>query len=169
MKVIASPYLKAFLTGYYKNPSRADYNIVFSRRLFGHIDLKKLKLAFKKTIEESVILNSHLYIDDKENIFWESNNSKAEKKLSYFQDLSKKCSFIKEPFDLFTGPLYRFALFKIDIQIHDVVIILHHTIIDAKSINMLINRISSYYNEIPVRKFPTLEEQKSLSLILAMH
>ena len=156
----ASPYLKIFLLEHYLNPSRCDYNIVFSRRLCGPISIKKLELAFQKTIEESVVLNSHLYGDNKGNIYWRENSNKDRKKPSYFQDISQKESFIKTPFNLFKGPLYRFALFPIDKQTHDVVIVLHHVIVDAQSMDAFIDRISAHYNDTSIKNLPTLEEQK---------
>ena len=158
--IAASPYLKIFLIEYYLNPCRYDYNIVFSRRLAGPIDVKKLELALEKTIKESVILNSHLYVDDETKIYWKENSNNS--KFSYFKDISKKDTFIKTPFDLFKGPLYRFALFEIDKNTHDLVIILHHCIIDGGSFDVFISRVSSYYNEIPIKQFSTLEKQREI-------
>ena len=155
--IAASPYLKIFLVEHYLNPCRYDYNIVFSRRLSGPIDIKKLEFALEKTIKESVILNSHLYVDDETKIYWKENYNNS--KFSYFKDISKKDTFIKTPFDLFKGPLYRFALFEIDKNTHDLVIILHHCLIDGGSVDVFISRISSYYNGIPIKKFSTLENQ----------
>ena len=158
--IAASPYLKIFLIEHYLNPCRYDYNIVFSRRLAGPIDIKKLELALEKTIKESVILNSHLYVDDETKIYWKENSNNS--KFSYFKDISKKDTFIKTPFDLFKGPLYRFALFEIDKNIHDLVIILHHCIIDGGSFDVFISRVSSYYNGIPIKHFSTLEKQREI-------
>ena len=90
--IAASPYLKIFLIEHYLNPCRYDYNIVFSRRLAGPIDIKKLELALEKTIKESVILNSHLYIDDETKIYWKENSNNS--KFAYFKDISKKDTFI---------------------------------------------------------------------------
>ena len=160
--ISASPYLKIFLLEHYLNPSRYDYNIVFSRRLLGPIDIKKLELAFEKTVKESAILNSHLYINNENSIYWKENPTNSREKLSYFKNISKKQAFIKTPFDLFKGPLYRFALFQTDIQTHDLVIILHQTIIDAQSMDIFINRISSYYNDSPIKKLPSIEHQAKL-------
>ena len=158
--IAASPYLKIFLIEHYLNPCRYDYNIVFSRRLDGPIDIKKLELALDKTIKESVILNSHLYVDDETKIYWKENSNNS--KFSYFKDISKKDTFIKTPFDLFKGPLYRFALFEIDKNIHDLVIILHHCIIDGGSFDVFSSRVSSYYNGIPIKQFSTLEKQREI-------
>ena len=158
--ITASQYLKIFLLEYYLKPSRYDYNIVFSRRLSGELDFKKLEFAFKKAIQESFILNSHLYLDNKESIYWQENT--VSPKVSCFKNNLSKEKFIKTPFDLLVGPLYRCGLFKIEEEIHDLVVVLHHTILDGNSMDMLVDRLSAYYNDKPLKPLPSIDEQKQL-------
>ena len=156
----ASPYLKIFLLEYYLNTSRYDYKVTFSRRLSGEINFKKLELSFGKVITEAFLLDSHLYVDNKDTIYWQKN--KLAPNISYFKNNLSKEKFIKTAFDLLVGPLYRCGFFKIDDNTHELVIVVHNTILDEDSVDMLIDRISAYYNDKPLKPFPSIDEQKQI-------
>ncbi|MFN7096470.1 MAG: condensation domain-containing protein, partial [Gammaproteobacteria bacterium] len=53
---------------------------------------------------------------------------------------------IEKPFDLTLGPLYRFMLFLIDEESYVLLIILHHSIADYRSMTILVNELSHVYN-----------------------
>lgn len=56
--------------------------------------------------------------------------------------------FFKQPFKIDRGPLWRSAIVKISENQHQFVILCHPVIVDEKSINIWLNEIATYYNQI---------------------
>ena len=155
---LASPFLRLFFIENQLNTKRSDYNMVSSRTITGNLDIKKLESSLKKIINESFILGSHLYLDGEDKLYWKKNIEVAS--LLHFNDISQKENFIKIPFDLLKGPLYRGALFKIGEKKYNLIIILHHIVIDGSCIDIMLDRIAGYYNGEDLELFSSLEEQK---------
>lgn len=140
---ISSPYSLLFWNEYLLNPHRTDYNIIFDQIVIGDLDIERLKNTLIKLIKQYIILNSHLsYIDNK--VCWVINSAISE--LEIFADDSGLGNFVNSSFNLEEGPLYRFALFRINEQHYNLILVFHHALIDGNSFGFLIDSISDCYN-----------------------
>ena len=150
-QALLSPYHKIFYMEWKIDPSRSDYNIVFDQTLNGPINVPRLAKAVRHLISEHVVFNSH--VEEKGGtLYWKINNKIYE--LKYIENQLPNdviWLYIKEPFNLSQGPLYRFYLIKNCHNNHRLIIILHHLIIDGNTIDYFVDELSSYYNN-PLHK-----------------
>ncbi|MBN8523569.1 MAG: hypothetical protein J0M23_06950, partial [Rickettsiales bacterium] len=157
-KISLSPYARIFYTEWKLNPTRSDYNIVFDQTLEGKIEKERLNNAIKRFISHYVILNSHIQ-ESEEELYWIKN--KVIHNLEYFKKkLTNKqiLSCIQNPFNLKSGPLYRFMLIK-DNNIHRLIVVFHHIVLDGLSFDYFCNELSNYYNNKQYNNYPSIEEQ----------
>ncbi|KAB8033633.1 non-ribosomal peptide synthetase [Fluviispira multicolorata] len=145
-KILLTPFQKTFYFEWKLDPTRTDYHMVLDQVLEGELDILRLNIALKRIISECYILNSHIEEDNGE-YYWVKNNKIL--KLSYFENItnfSDVKKFIEEGFDLESGPLYRYGLFKIDEKKYRFIYIKHHALIDGASTQQIYSEISKYYN-----------------------
>lgn len=144
MNIVASPYTKLFWNEYLINPQKNNYNIIFDQHITGNLDILRLINCLQIFIKNHILLNSHLQISNGD-LCWEINSQIYN--LFLFEGIEKQEKFVTEPFNLETGPLYRFGLFKSAKNRHDLILVFHHVIIDGNSFEQLISTISEYYNK----------------------
>ena len=147
VETLLSPYSRIFYNEWKLDQNRSDYNIVFDQSLEGEINIQTLNKAIKRFVNDYIIFNSH--IEDKNGkIYWVKNYQIYG--VEYFKNkLSNNdiLKYILKPFNLESGPLYRFGLIKVDNSKYRFVIVLHHIIISGRSFNYFCNKLSSYYND----------------------
>src|SRR5258708_7594723 len=128
-KIKLSPYHKIFYNEWQINPSNRGYNIVFDQILSNNLKIPLLQKALYRFISDYVLLNSHVKEIDNV-LYWVKNH--IIKQLEYFgtkynyEDIK---NYTLHPFDLLNGPLYRFAVFKIENNKYRFIIVLHHVLI----------------------------------------
>lgn len=144
MKIKASPYTQLFWDEYQLNKNRNDYNITFDQTITGDFSIEKLNTALSCLIKQNILLNSHL-IEDSGKLYWVENDHIDN--IQIFNDPKYQSNFISTPFKLEIGPLYRFGVFKISENKYDLIIVLHHAIIDGSSVDQFISFISNFYND----------------------
>lgn len=158
-KILLSPYSRIFYNEWKLNSNTKDYNIVFSQKLKGNLNVIQLKNALERFVSENILLNSHL-MEEHEELFWVKNEEISS--LSYI-DEELSCIDIKnlseKPFDLLKGPLYKFYLIKTNEKQYKFIIILHHLLIDGSTISYFCNTVSNYYNDVLYKNPFALEEQ----------
>ena len=141
---LASPYTKIFYIEYQLDPLRSDYNIVFDQTIVGDINIIRLEQALTRLVEDHILLNSHLSFYDDE-LYWEKNSTIYP--LTVYENNLNQEAFVKSSFNLEQGPLYRFALFKNKEEAYDLIIVLHHVLIDGSSMDEFVGLVSSYYKD----------------------
>lgn len=141
----ASPYTKLFWIEYQIDPSRHDYNIVFDQTISGPLDVKQLEKSLQCFVGDHLLVNSHL-IENERGLFWEQNPNIAV--LEYFRSGKTQTKFVANPFQLETGPLYRFGLFKGARNTYDFIAVFHHAVLDGNDFDAFINSLSTYYNNV---------------------
>uniref|UniRef100_UPI0038B348AC non-ribosomal peptide synthetase n=1 Tax=Francisella sciaenopsi TaxID=3055034 RepID=UPI0038B348AC len=141
--IIANDYTRLFWNEYQIGPSRSDYNIVFDQRISGNLDIARLTNALTRVVKSNIVLNSHL-IESESGLYWEQNQIIA--RLEIFDNIDNQYDFVSRAFLLDTGPLYRFGLFKRDDDNYDLIMVLHHAIIDGSAFDEFISTVSNYYN-----------------------
>lgn len=143
-----TPYARTFYTEWLSNPNGCQYNILSADQiLYGHLDIAKLRTALKRYVNEHVLLNSHIQANNGEP-YLIKNSAICE--LDYSDKLVSEAellAYVQKPFDLFKGPLYRFKLVRLSDDAYRIIIVFHHLVMDAISINAgLFDAISNYYN-----------------------
>jgi len=145
-KILISPYTEIFFNEWKLDQDRSDYNIVSSQKLDGKLDIARLNSAINHFISDHVIVNSHIEeINGK--LYWKKNKSIYE--LDKFEDKLTQLdiiSYVKKPFIINRGPLYRFGLIKNCDHGYRLIIVLHHILIDSLSVNYFFEELSKYYN-----------------------
>lgn len=147
-KIKLSPYAKIFYNEWLLDRDGYRYNITVDQILYGEVDISKLKKALQRYVKEHVILNSHIQ-SISETPYWVPNNCIGELEyIDYSIDATNLSNYVKQSFDLHSGPLYRFRLFRIEESVYRFIIVLHHLVIDGSSTNDgLFGAISKYYND----------------------
>ncbi len=168
-EALLSPYSEVFYNQWKIDKNRTDYNIVFDQNLKGDLDVVRLKQAVLRFIDGNLIFNSHIVENIKGELCWKKNNKIEE--IDFFANkeseiISNKrlLDYISAPFNLETGPLYRFALIQNEKYDYRFIIVLHHIVIDRNLFDYFIDELSKYYNNLEHKSILSLEEQvKSLN------
>jgi len=142
IKIKASPYTYLFFNEFKLDPLRTDYNIVFHQVIFGLLDIDKLNRTLCRLVKENILFGCHLIEIDKI-LYWTPNQDEC--RLAIF-DAKNKDVFVDEPFDLTSGPLYRFGLFKFNDTHYELILVIHHALIDGRDYDEFLYWIESQYN-----------------------
>lgn len=137
-----------------KNPKKLIYNIPITVSLGKDIDVDKLKNCIVKLVNKHTYLKSVLiqkdgkiYLKRQDDVDVVVNTHKGICTKEIKED------FVK-PFDLFTGPLYRFDIYESE---EDVSLLMdtHHIIFDGTSGNIFLDNLIDEYNGIntPVEEY----------------
>ncbi|EET20108.1 conserved hypothetical protein, partial [Francisella philomiragia subsp. philomiragia ATCC 25015] len=141
--IIANNYTRLFWNEYQIDPSRSDYNIIFDQTISGDLDIARLSNALTRVIKNNVILNSHL-VEIESKLYWQQNQ--IIKELEVFDNTDNQYDYVSKAFLLDTDPLYRFGLFKRGDGKYDLIMVLHHAIIDGSVFDEFITTVGDYYN-----------------------
>lgn len=158
-----SPYTETFWNEFLINPKSCEYNLVVDQAINGPLDIARLENAIAKLVEENILF-SHVLSDSGDQLRWvPGNKSIILEQLDPSCDLSAR---VKAPFDLRSGPLCRFLLVRHDAHHHDLIVILHHTLLDGLSGQEFIDALSHYYNHRGQQPFgrnnrETIDEQNA--------
>ena len=164
-----SPYAKIFYNEWLLAPESSTYNISIDQILHGNLDVNRLKKALNRYIAEHVLLNSHIQEIDEEP-HWVKNN--AIKELEYSDnpiDKSELLNYVTNSFNLYTGPLYRFKLIRLNTDAHRFIAVFHHLVVDgSKSLDPgVFQAIANYYNNENYTAKYSINEQIELISNLA--
>lgn len=147
MLVPISPYTKTFYIEWELNKTRKDYNVSLDQSLFGDLNIAKLNLAIQRLVNDVLVLHSHIETIDGE-CYWVRNVVEHAQLLDRGKFTHDKIfADIIEPFDLNTGPVFRFLLYRVSAKHHRLVMVFHHVIVDALSLDFMVNELSKYYND----------------------
>lgn len=148
-KIKLTPYAKTFYTEWLLKPDSYQYNMLSADQiLYGQLDVARLRAALKRYVTDHLLLNSHIQATNGEP-YWVKNPTVS--KLEYSIDETSEAElldYVKRPFDLYCGPLYRFKLIRLNDGAYRFIIVLHHLVMDSISINEgLFDMLSNYYND----------------------
>ena len=161
-KLKLSPYHKIFYNEWVLDHTSNKYNIVFDQTLSSSLNLAQAKKALHRFVSDHFVINSHVTHDYDEEPYWEKNCAIAE--LEYFDTPHNQeliLDYVSAPFDIKTGPLYRFALFLESNGHYRFILVFHHLLIDGGSFDSLIHEISQYYNSSKYKTSYSLSEQEA--------
>jgi amino acid adenylation domain-containing protein len=142
------------------------YNLPFPVKIEGELNIDALKSAIKYILNRHSVLRTSFPEKDgipyqkinetPENIFDVENasgNSEEEKWEWIKNEIAVQ---MKTPFDLYKGPLYGIRLFYVDENIHVLLMVFHHIILDGWSIDILMKEIGESYKAFSKREEPDL-------------
>ena len=148
-KIELTPYANIFYTEWLIDPTSSRYNLSIDQTLYGNLNANRLRDALQKYVSDHVLLNSHIQdIDEKP--YWVKNDNISELEYSDTPiNISTLLSYVTNSFDLHNGPLYRFKLLRIDNNIHRLILVFHHIIVDGSTSldTGVFENISNYYND----------------------
>ncbi|MDR3738308.1 MAG: amino acid adenylation domain-containing protein [Terracidiphilus sp.] len=144
-KIKCSPYSLIFWNEFKISPESCSYNVVVDQTITGPLDIALLEKSIDEFIADHVLFDSHL-LDEDGQLFWVKNLTSG--RLRRFSGIDEQQAFVRQAFDLERGPLYRFALFEIRQEEYELIIVVHHLIIDGPSLDQFIKGIEARYNGI---------------------
>ncbi|MDX7989882.1 non-ribosomal peptide synthetase [Xenorhabdus littoralis] len=155
--ILASPFTRLFWNEWTLDPDSFKYNMVIDQTIYGDLDKSQLSWSLQELMNQYPLLKSRL---DEENgqIYWKPFSDYTDP-LKIFDSEDKLRQFALLPFDLKQGPLIRFGLFQQAAQQFQLVIVLHHIVVDGESTAELYQAISDLYNQRPLRHSPLTREQ----------
>lgn len=160
IKVSISPYSEIFYIEWLINKSRRDYNLVaIDQTLEGNLDLSRLDHAIRRFVSSYFVLNSHVELKPENQLFWNTNKIIYGLESLYGYSQEEIIYFLKKPFDLESGPLYRFGIYEISKNKYRLISVMHHIIIDASGADKIIEELSNYYNNENYKNSVSIEEQ----------
>ena len=137
------------------SPGTSRYNVPQLFRIRGALDVDALRYALRMTVDRHEILRARygerdgvpfqtiartpsevLEISDPGGLAADEREAVA---------LADAHTQIEAPFDLVAGPLYRFRLYRLDDRDHLLSLVLHHSVCDGWSVNLLQEEISAQY------------------------
>lgn len=141
-----SPYHKIFYNEWKLDPLSCRYNVVFDQTLSSNLDVVQLESALQHFVADYYLFNCHIISRDNELYFAE--NALPIGRLEVYDNTSseKIYAFVSQNFDLETGPLYRFVVFK-STNNYRILLVIHHILMDGSGVNKFVDTISNYYNE----------------------
>ena len=146
-KINSSHYTRTFYTEWQLQENRYDYNVVIDQELEGSLDVDRLSKALSRLVSDVNLLNSHLEeIDDE--LCWVPNSHISE--IEFFtkpKSQEELLSYVKKPFNMQTGPLYRFAVVCLSADRFRFILVIHHMLYDGNKFEQLVKLISSYYSD----------------------
>ncbi|MEG9603863.1 amino acid adenylation domain-containing protein [Serratia nematodiphila] len=141
--IIASPYTHTFWNEYVLNPRSCEYNLVLDQTIEGALDVDRLRAAVDGVCRDYILFH-HVLDDSSPQLRW----VKTEKKIA-LETFNADCDvgqLINMPFDLREGPLCRFYLIELAPQRYNLIIVVHHILIDGLSGQEFYSAISAYYH-----------------------
>ena len=158
--ILLSPYERKFYDEFKLNPARYEHNIVTAHNILSEgLDIKRLENSLHCVVKSYVLLGSKIFEDSNRVAYWYPNNQY--KGIEYYQNLSEEEILlnVKRPFNLNTGPLYRFIVIKENCQRYKFIVILHHIIVKDDSVHFFYNELTNFYNNPGYKSILPIEEQ----------
>lgn len=131
------------------NPGSVLYNIPFALVLRGELKLDQFRNALHSVLARHEILRTSFEIISDEPIQKVMENVELQLEIIQNKDSGSLQQIIDErnkPFDLSVPPLFRAAIVQTGINEHILCFIAHHIILDAQSIKIFMQDLSSAYN-----------------------
>ncbi|MGQ8888361.1 condensation domain-containing protein [Serratia sp. TSA_105.2] len=143
-EIPVSPYSKVFIDEYDRHPEGCNYNVLVLQQIEGALDPIRLQAALNALVQDHVLLNSHIHEQDGE-LYWRRND--AIHPLQHYTDRTLLTQVIRRPFDIYRGPLYRWALFAEGERRYTLALVGHHLVIDGASSDEFFSLVSQYYRQ----------------------
>ncbi len=153
-KLPAPNRLKGLYTAQLLNPEDTSYNIVSARKIIGSLNHVRLELALNEIVKRHEILRTCFYHENDE-VYMKSLDEiivLLEKKAMNRKDMDTFIQSYNQPFDLGTAPLLRAALIDIGKEENVFILIIHHILADAISMNVIFDEVIKVYqgSNLPV-------------------
>jgi len=149
-------------------PDSSAYHIITAHRLVGHLNLTALEESFKEITRRHEILRTIITTDGDQPLqtvlpeldiplnLLDIGHLAASEQEAKVQELIKQAQL--KPFNLAVGPLIRITLIKLNSTGHIIVVVMHHIISDAWSMNVLFKELSKCYEAFCEGRLPSLAE-----------
>jgi acyl transferase domain-containing protein len=145
-------------------PDSPMYNLPAIVRLEGSLDVTALERSFNEVIRRHEILRTTFPLVDDRTAQSIARFQEQPLSVSDFSDRPADeaeasaerliASMARKPFDVSRGPLHRIALIRLSPADHIVVVVMHHLISDAWSMNLLFGELGAFYKSfIEARSF----------------
>ncbi|RYZ43248.1 MAG: non-ribosomal peptide synthetase [Myxococcaceae bacterium] len=149
-------------------PGSAAYNMPFSLRLTGALDLELLRRALERVVHRHEPLRTTFQLDGDEPVQRIAPPAPLELPVVDLRALSpeqreaevKRLTEVevRHPFDLAAGPLLRVSVLVLDAREHLVLLTLHHANFDGWSMSVLMRELSESYRAFAAGTEPMLPE-----------
>jgi amino acid adenylation domain-containing protein len=135
-------------------PGNPVYNLVWSNRLCGKLDVGALERAVTAVVCRHEILRTSFIEQDGTPMQLIADDAATSVWLESLDDVSDDCldqrmiELAKQPFDLHTGPLWRVNVLRLSEHEHVLMLVVHHIISDGWSMSVLFRELATAYNAL---------------------
>ncbi|WP_238122264.1 MULTISPECIES: non-ribosomal peptide synthetase [unclassified Xanthobacter] len=130
-------------------PKSPSYNVPAAIRLRGPLDRAALVEAFRRLSQRHEALRTRIVTDtgqpviDVQPVVEPDVANRPSSDATLAEDLAAECRI---PFDLQHAPLFRARIFAVGPQDHVVLIVIHHIVADAQSLELIQRDVTAFYN-----------------------
>jgi thioesterase domain-containing protein len=148
-----------------QSPTSA-YNVHVGLWLYGHLDLAALQYSLQEVLDRHEILRTTFALDGSELIQVVSPSYSVTVRVTDFSGFPEPYPAayafarrqVESPFDLSSGPLYRFHVLRIGPEEHVLLCAMHHIITDAWSMQVFTKELAILYEARTKGTTPSLPE-----------
>ncbi len=140
---------------YLRDPEDSSYNMPFSIRFRGCLDIERFRSSFQRIFRLHDIFRSRFYIEDgaaRQSVDEEKELSITELRGGEEASLPRLRELMNRPFDLEKDPLLRVALLEISKEEYLSFIVMNHIAADGSSLRILSDEFVKLYQGIPVER-----------------
>lgn len=132
-------------------PDSPFYNVPAAIRFSGPLNQTHLRAAFEHLVARHDALRTRIVSENGQPTI--EVHSQAELDFASHEtnedrlaeDMAAECA---QPFDLVNGPLFRARVFSLGAQQHVVLIVIHHIVSDAQSVQLVMRDVAGFYNAL---------------------
>lgn len=138
-------------------PGNPVYNIPLALRFDGALDLEALTRSLREIVARHDILRTTFNLHDGKPVQVIAPTLELPLEEHETKNLLQQLTdFARRGFDLRLGPLWRVGLFRESMEQHVLLLVLHHTLADGWSVNVLLNELLICYRAFAEDNLPNL-------------
>ncbi|WP_026713512.1 non-ribosomal peptide synthetase [Flavobacterium daejeonense] len=151
-KVRASYLQQSIWINQQRDLLNSGYHITVKKKLKGSLDSEKVQEAFQYLIDKYDVLKT-IFEFEKETLYQKiQKDYKVNIDVCELVDETSKDQYIKDfsrtPFSLEKGPLLRITCLCVNSKEFTVVFVIHHILVDGKSVSLLLNEFHKLYDAL---------------------
>ena len=143
-------------------PGNPAYNLHWSARLSGNLDVACLQTAVDRLVARHESLRSCFHEHDGEGFQLIRDEASVTVETTKLNHVSKSAldecirDLVHRPFNLTKGPLFRVSVIECGPQSHVLLLVMHHIIADGWSMAVLLRELAAGYDALSLQTEPTL-------------
>ncbi|NSZ03824.1 amino acid adenylation domain-containing protein [Agrobacterium tumefaciens] len=132
-------------------PESAAYNVPAAVRFHGPLDIDTLEKGFAALTERHAALRTRIVTRAGQPVVEIDATGVLDIDIVDLDEVAVTQALVAasaQPFDLATGPLFRVRIFRLSPEEHVVLVVIHHIVSDAQSVQLILRDLTRLYNAV---------------------